>query len=413
MEAARDGLLVVGGSYAGMQVAASARAGGYAEPIRILSDESQPPYNRPPLSKGFLVGKIDLGALPLRGDAFYPDNAIELELGTRAASIDRASRRVTTEDGRHIGYERLVLAVGSRPRPLPWEGSDLAGVVALRTLADALQLRELLGEVATAVVVGGGFIGLEVASALTALGKQVTVIEAQSRLLARAATPPLAEYVAGVHRRRGVTLALDATVRRLIGDGQGRVRAVETGDGRRLAADLVIAGIGVVPNVELARQAGLACDDGILVDDHGRTADPSIFAAGECTRHPNDHAVGGSARLESVQHALDQAKAVGATLAGQPTRYGAVPWFWSDQHDFKLQIAGLAQDAERHVVRGDPASGRFSVFHFRSNALISVDSINRPAEHLLARKLLGARAAVTPEEAGDTGFNLASHLATG
>ncbi len=412
--AARDGLVIVGGCYAALQAAAAARAAGHTGPIRMLGEEACAPYQRPPLSKGFLTGRVDAEALPIRGAAFYAENAIDLVTGCRVVAIDRHGRAVQAADGRRFGYDRLVLATGSRPRRLPAEmpGAGLEGVLVLRTLPDALALRALLPDVGEAAVIGGGFIGLEVAAALSALGRRVTVLEAQPRLLARAATPPLAAQVAALHRRHGVALRLGTTARRFEADATGRrVAAVQASDGTRIPAQLVIIGIGVAPRVALAEAAGLACPDGIAVDACGRTADPAILAAGECALHPNPFAEGGRAiRLESVQHAQDHGRCVGAAAAGRPEPYAAVPWFWSDQHDWKIQMVGLAQGADRHVLRGDPDAGRFSVVHFRAGAPVAIDSVNRAAEHVLGRKLLAARAMFTPEQAADPGFDLASLL---
>ncbi|MGE0724061.1 MAG: NAD(P)/FAD-dependent oxidoreductase [Alphaproteobacteria bacterium] len=402
-------LVIVGGAYAAVQIAAAARAAGFAEPIRLVSAEPHLPYQRPPLSKGFLLGKVEADALPQRAAAFYRENAIDLVLGAPVEALDRQGRAVFTADGRRIPYGTLALATGARPRLLMTPGGELDGVLTLRTLDDSRAIRERLSSVGTAVVVGGGYIGLEVAAALATLGKKVTVIEAQGRLLARAASAPLADLVAEAHRARGVELRFHATLARIDGAG-GRVRSVETADGARLPADLVVIGIGVVPESGIAEAAGLPCQDGILVDRHTRTADPAILAAGDCVRHPNPFA-GRALRLESVQHAVDQGKVAGAVAAGREASYDAVPWFWSDQYDLKLQSVGLADGYDRHVVRGAPEGGRFSIFYFRGDRLIAVDSVNRPGEHMTGRKLLAGATALTPAEAADPGFDLASRVA--
>ncbi|MGE0714016.1 MAG: NAD(P)/FAD-dependent oxidoreductase [Alphaproteobacteria bacterium] len=396
-------LVVVGGSYAGAQVVASARAAGHDGPIRLVADEPHLPYQRPPLSKGFLLGKVEADALPIRVEAFYRENDIDLALGSRAVAIDRIARRVETADGSRIPYDRLVLATGAAPRLPPVPGIDRAGVVALRNLDDAIMVRDRLPEVGDVVVIGGGYIGLEVASALATLGKRVTVLEAGDRLLARASAP-LALHVAGIHRARGVDLRLRTTAAAIRGEGD-RVTGVETSDGTVLPADLVVVGIGVVPRTQLAEAAGLPCEDGIVVDRFASTADPAILAAGDCSRHPSAFA-GRSLRLESVQHAVDQAKTAGTVAAGRPTPYEAVPWFWSDQFDLKLQMVGLAEGWTRHVVRGDPESGRFSFFYYRDDRLVAIDSVNRPGDHIAGRRLLTAGRSPTPEEAADGGFDL-------
>ena len=401
-------LVIVGGSYAAVQIAAAARAAGFAEPIRLVGAEPHLPYQRPPLSKGFILGKVDAGALPQRAEAFYRENEIDLVLGAAVEAIDRTASMVTTADGQRIPYGILALATGARPRRLPVPGGDLDGVLTLRTLDDSLAIRDRLAGIGAAVVVGGGYIGLEVAAALTVLGKQVAVIEAQGRLLARAASAPLAAHVADAHRARGVDLRFGTTVARIEG-AAGRVRSVTTVDGAVLPADLVVVGIGVQPESDLAAAAGLPCDDGIVVDRFTRTADPAIVAAGDCVRHPSAFA-GRLLRLESVQHAVDQGKVAGATVAGKSVPYDAVPWFWSDQYDMKLQSVGLAEGFDRYVLRGAPAGGRFSIFYFRGDRLIAIDSVNRAAEHVTGRRLLSGATALTPAEAADPGFDLASRV---
>ena len=404
-----DGLVIVGGSYAAMQIAASAREAGYGEPIRLVSEEPVLPYQRPPLSKGYLTGKFAPAALPLRAEVFYRDNRIDLLLGKRVDALDLASGRVTLASGDRLAFDRLALATGTRPRPLPVPGADLAGVLFLRSLADADRLRPRLEAATSIVIIGGGFIGLEFASVAATLGKPVTVIEAQDRLLARGVSSQMAAFLTEIHRSRGVVLRLGTSVRALHGES-GRVRAVECGDGQRLDADLVLVAIGVVPNVELAVQAGLSCQDGLLVDRLARTDDPRVVAAGDCTRHPSAFA-GQLLRLESVQNATDQAKTAGAAVAGQDKPYESVPWFWSDQYGLKLQMVGLVQGHDRHAIRGAPDQRRFSIFYFRDDRLIAIDSINRAADHMLGRKLLALGRSPTPGQAADESFDLQTLLA--
>lgn len=403
------GLVIVGGSYAAMQIAASAREAGYAEPIRLVSEEPVLPYQRPPLSKGYLTGKFTPAALPLRAEAFYRDNRIETLLGQRAESLDLAARRVSLAGGGSLAFDRLALATGTRPRPLPLPGADLDGVLFLRSLADADRLRERLGGAGSIVVIGGGFIGLELASVAAAMGKPVVIVEAQERLLARGVSPQIAAFLADVHRSRGVALRLRSTVRDIRG-ANGRVQSVVCGDGETLAADLVLIAIGVVPNTELAGRAGLACQDGLVVDRFARTTDPLVVAAGDCTRHPSAFA-GQLLRLESVQNAIDQAKTAGATLAGQEKPYESVPWFWSDQYELKLQMVGLVQGSDRHAVRGSLEQRRFSIFYFRSGRLVAIDSVNRAADHMLGRKLLALGRSPTPQQAADESFDLQTLVA--
>ncbi len=402
------GLVVVGGSYAAAQIAASAREQGYAEPIRIVSEEPRGPYQRPPLSKGYLAGKVLPAALPLRSEAFYRDSKVELILGARAESIDLSGRSVVLSDGRRLAFDRLALATGARPRPLPVPGGGLEGVLFLRSLADADALRTRLAEATDVVIVGAGFIGLEFASVAVAAGKKVTVVEMQDRVLARAVAPGLAAFIADVHRAKGLDIRLGATVKEL--RGNRRVESVICGDGTSIRADLVLLAIGVIPNVELAQAAGLACQDGIIVDRFATTSDPRIVSAGDCTRHPSAYA-DQPLRLESVQNALDQAKTAAATISGVAKPYDTVPWFWSDQYDLKLQMVGLAAGHDSAVTRGTPSDGRFSVFYYRRGSLIAIDSVNKPGEHMLGRKLLTARLSPTPEQAADSGFDLQGLMA--
>lgn len=416
-----DGLVIVGGSYAGAQIAASAREAGFKGRIRIVSAEAHAPYHRPPLSKAYLLGKATRESLPIRGAAFYAEEKVELLLSTPIVAADRTNRTLTTSGGDTLKWDRLALATGARARTLPGAPDN---VLTLRDLADADRLRDAASAAQRVVVIGGGYIGLEAAASLRLLGKQVCVIEMQDRLLARGATPALATFVADAHRARGVELLFGA---RDVGfeHDHGVLKGVRahdvTGRAHVLPADLAVVGIGVVPNTELAAMLGLAVDDGVRVDVFSRCLDaasgeatPDIAAAGDCTRHPSrwNPVQGTELRLESVQNATDQAKTAGATLAGVEKVYDAVPWFWSDQFDLKLQMAGLSGVPDRSVTRGDPATNRFSLFHFRAGALTGVDSVNKPADHMLARRLLATHAALTPEQAADAAFDLRSVLPT-
>lgn len=404
---AGGGIVVVGAGQAGFQVAATLRAAGHAGRVRLVGAEPHPPYQRPPLSKGLLLGKTAPDRLLFRQPGYFAAQGIELDLGTVVTAIDRTAAEVVTACGRTLPYDRLVLATGTRVRPLPVPGVAHAGVRYLRTLDDALALRPAIAAARRVAMIGGGFIGLEVAAAVRLLERPVTVLEAADRLMGRVVAPVISAFYADLHRSRGVELVLDANVTAIEGDG-GQVGAVVLEDNSRVLADLVVIGIGVVPNVELAEAAGLACADGILVDAQGRTEDPRIFAAGECARHPNRFA-GGTARLESVQHAVDQAKVVGAALTGAPMTYDEVPWFWSDQYEVKLQMAGISRGHDLAVVRGKPTGGRFSVFYFKADRLLAADSINQPGEHLMARKLLRAQATgLTPAHVADEAFDLRS-----
>ena len=402
------GVVIVGAGQAGFQVAASLRAGGYQGQVRLIGSELHPPYQRPPLSKGLLLGKTEPDRLLFRQPGFYAVQAIELRLGQTVTAIDRAARTIATTAGETIPYGTLVLATGTRVRPLPLPGTDLEGVTYLRGLGDLQELGRRIEQARRVAVIGGGFIGLEVAAAVRMLGKPAIVLEAADRLMGRVVAPVISAFYADLHRERGVELVLGARIAALAGEA-GRVAAVVMADGSRHEADLVVVGIGVLPNVELAREAGLACADGILVDEHGRTDDPDIFAAGECTSHPNRFA-GGRIRLELVQNAVDQAKNVAAAILGRPEPYDEVPWFWSDQYEVKLQMVGIAAGHDAQAVRGDAATGRFSVCYFRAGRLVAINSVNRPGDHMTGRKLLTAGAALTPAEAADEAFDLKTAL---
>jgi len=390
-------VVIIGGGQGGFQVAASLRAEGYQERITLIGEEPGIPYQRPPLSKGFLLGKQEQRHAELRPPAFYETQNITLVTG-RAAAIDRASRRVTLNSGERIEYDTLVLATGARNRLLPH-----GNVLYLRTLVEATEIRQRLTSANDVVVIGGGFIGLEVAAAARSLNKQVTVIESQSRLMARVVAPVVSEYFRTQHEAKGVDVVLNA---KLSGINDEEVLLSER---TRRPADLVIAGIGVEPNVELARDAGLPVGNGITVNEYLQTADERVFAIGDCAESPNSYAssdAGALCRLESVQNAVDQAACVAKAIVGKRAPYGAVPWFWTDQYDIHLQMAGLPTGFDQVVTRGDPESRKFSVFYYRAGKLCAVDSVNRPADHLAARKLIGARATLRPDQAMDESFDL-------
>jgi 3-phenylpropionate/trans-cinnamate dioxygenase ferredoxin reductase subunit len=386
-----SGTVIVGAGQAGVQVAAELRAAGYAPPITLVGAETALPYHRPPLSKAYLTGEKSLDALQMRGAAFYVEQHITLMQGVAAAAIDAGARRVILEDGSALAYDHLVLATGASPRPLTCPGHDLEGVLALRGLADADALKTRLTSARSLVVVGGGFIGLEAAASARKLGKDVALLEMQDRLMARAVGPDLSRHFAETHAAHGVSLHFGEGAAEIIGQG-GRVVAVRTTAGRELPADIVLAGIGVNPNIELARAAGLATGNGIVVDTGQRTSEPSILALGDVCAFPEPRGHG-HIRLESVQNAVDQAKIVAASILGRPARYEAVPWFWSDQYDLKLQMVGLSHGHDAAEERGSRAENRFSIFYFKADRLIAIDSVNRPADHMRGRKLLAPGAA--------------------
>jgi len=403
------GVVIAGAGQGGFQVAASLRKAGYEGPVTLVGQEPGLPYQRPPLSKEWLAGGDGPERVHLRPEGFYAKQGIELVCGERVERVDRAARRAALASGRTLPYEHLVLALGSRARELSVPGAELDGVFTLRTVADAGELRERLGGAGDVVVVGGGFIGLEFAAAARRRGATVTVVEALERTMARVVSPEISRFYAARHEAEGAAVLLGTGVQALEGSG-GRVRAVVLADGRRLPADLVVAGIGIVPNTDLAAEAGLVVDDGIVVDEHLRTSDPAIWAVGDCARYPSVHA-GARVRLESVQNAIDHARCAAVGIAGAPEPYASLPWFWSDQHGAKLQIAGLTAAPEQAVLRGDVEAGSFSTFCFVGGRLAGVESVNRPADHMAARRLLGGGGTLTPEQAGDPAFDLKAHAA--
>ena len=397
-------MVIVGAGQGGLQLAESLRAEGWDGPIRLIGDEPHPPYHRPPLSKALLAGDTDAARLVIRGPDVFARKSIDLVIGTRVAAIDRAAREVVLADGRRLAYRGLGLATGARARRLALPGADLDGILTLRTLADAEDLKRRLAGARSLAVVGGGFIGLEVAAAARKAGVATTVIEALPRLMARAVSPTVSDWYAALHARHGARVLCATGVEGFLGEA-GRVVAVATSAGP-VEADLVVVGVGVVANDELARSAGLDCDRGILVDACSRTSDPAIVALGDCAarRLPD----GTLRRLESVQNAVEQAKAGAAWLMGREAPFTATPWFWSDQFDVKLQMVGLSAGADTHVLRGSPESGGFSVFHWRDGRLVAVDSVDRPQDHMAARKLLDRGATLDPAAVADPAFDLAA-----
>ncbi|MEU5537379.1 FAD-dependent oxidoreductase [Streptomyces sp. NPDC020362] len=403
---AARGVVVVGAGQGGLDTVASLRAKGYAGPVALVGDEPVLPYQRPPLSKGFVSGTVTAEELTLRTESFFEGLGITPVLGDRALTIDLARQAVQLASGAALGYDKLVLATGARPRTLPLPGMGLAGVLTLRTLADAEKLRRgLTGPARRVVLIGAGFIGLELASTARSLGHHVTVVEAQPRVLARALTPQMASWLAARHRAQGVRLLLGREVTALRAGASGRVGAVALDGSEQLSADLVVIGVGVLPHCELAAGAGLVVDDGIVVDQHLRTSDRAVYALGDCARFPSPH-LGRATRLESVQNASDQARCVAAAICGEPAPYTAVPSFWSEQYDLRLQIAGVTAGHEETVTVGDPDEGRFSVFCFHRGRLGSVESVNKPADHAIARRLLGTGTDLSPHDVRQPGFDL-------
>ena len=399
----RRSIVIVGAGHAGVQAAASLREEGADDAIVLLSGEPDLPYQRPPLSKAFLKGQMDRAGLPLRAEQFYRDKNVDLRLGVQAKRIDLAGKRVELSSGAAEPFDHLILATGARPRPFDVPGAGLEGVLGLRNIADAATIRERLGVGRRVVVVGAGFIGLEIAATALALGGDVTVVEI-ARPLGRAVSPSTSDFFLDAHKAFGARVRLGVGVEAIEG-ANGAVAAVVLGDGERLAADLVIVGVGVLAEDRLAREAGLACDNGIVVDGELVASDPAVSAIGDCAQFPH-HSAGQLLRLESVQNATDQAKCVARRLTGKPERYAALPWFWSDQGDLKLQIAGLSNGVDRWTLRGDPNNRAYAVFGFRGGALAVVETVNRGAEHMAARRIIGGHLPITPDEAADPAFDL-------
>ncbi|GJD96309.1 NAD(P)/FAD-dependent oxidoreductase [Methylobacterium iners] len=396
-------VVIVGAGQAGLQVAASLREAGYAGSVTLVGEEADLPYQRPPLSKAYLAGKTDAAGLALRAPGFFSEHRIEHRAGIRATAVDRARREVHVEGASPLPYEHLVLATGARVRPLPVPGADLEGVHALRSLADADRLKAALADAREIAIVGAGFIGLELAAICSARGLSVTVIEAAGRPMARAVSVDTGAFFRDAQAAAGVRFRFGAGVTAVEGEG-GRAVALALADGDRLAADLVLVGIGVIPNEEIAGEAGLAVGNGIHVDAFLATQDPVVSAIGDCARFPSRFADGAAIRIESVQNALDQGRCVAARIAGRPAAYDAVPWFWSDQGPHKLQIAGLPAPGDESVVRH--AETGFSVFRFRDGRLTGVESVDRAADHMAARRILAQAIALTPDQAADTACDL-------
>lgn len=381
-------IIIVGGGQAAGQAAASLRQEGFEGRITLIGEEPHIPYQRPPLSKQYLAGEQGLERVHLRPSKFYADKGIAVQAGVRVEAIDRAARRLTTSEGQALAYDGLLLATGSLVRRLQAPGAELDGVHYLRTIADADAIKADMAPGKTAVVVGGGYIGLEVAAVCAAAGMQVHVLETEQRVLQRVTTPAMSAFYQGLHESRGVQIHTSAQVTGFLGDG--RVAAVQCGE-RSFAADLAVVGIGILPDTALAEAAGLDCDDGILVDERCRTSDPNIYAAGDCTNHPNP-LLGRRLRLESVPNAMEQARVAAANLCGKEREYAAVPWFWSDQYELKLQMAGFSADGEQEVLRGDQAANQFAVFYLKDGAVVAADAVNSPKEFMLCRRLIGQKA---------------------
>ncbi len=401
-------VVLVGGGHAAAAFVNSVRRAGYEGPLTLISDEPVPPYHRPPLSKKYLSDSLPVEQILIRAAAWYDEQKVTLRLGTRVARIHREARCIELADGSRLDYAQLVLLTGARPRRLPADiGGDLQGVLLMRCLADADAMAPHLVAGRRLLVVGGGYIGLEAAAVAAGKGLQVTLIEAAPRILQRVAAPATADYFRALHRSHGVELREGVTLRRLLADG-ARVCGAELQDGQRIDADVVLVGIGVQPNVELAEAAGLTVDNGIVVDEHCRTVDAYILAAGDCCSFPFR---GRRIRLESVQNANDQAAAAAHGVAGKPMPYAALPWFWSDQYDTKLQIAGLNQGYDDAILRAGKSERSLSVWYYQGDKLLAVDAINDAAAFVTAKKLLERGASVPKAAVRDPAAEFKTWLA--
>ncbi|WNO52831.1 NAD(P)/FAD-dependent oxidoreductase [Stakelama saccharophila] len=394
-------VLIVGTGHGGAQAAIALRQNGFAGSITMIGAEEELPYERPPLSKEYLAGEKPFERLLIRPEKFWAERGISFRLGDRVTAVDADAHRVTTDQAAVLGYGTLIWAAGGEPRRLPCTGGDLAGVHSVRSRADVDAMMGELGDTARIVVIGGGYIGLEAAAVLTGLGKQVALVEAQDRVLARVAGEELSRFFEAEHRGRGVDVRLSTQVDCILGDG-GRVRAVRLHDGSELPCGMVIVGIGITPSVAPLVDAGAQGGNGVLVDARCRTSLPDIFAIGDCAYHRNAFADDALVRLESVQNAHDQAAVVAKALCGTEAAYAAVPWFWSNQYDLKLQTVGLSLEHDATVLRGDPDSRKFSVVYLKRGRVIALDCVNTVKDYVQGRKLVEARAMPDTAKLADT-----------
>ena len=402
-DAASSTAIIIGAGHAGGELAIALRNEGWEGRILLLGEEAHLPYHRPPLSKAYLAGSVEKSSLSIRPQMAYDKANVEFIGGVRVSRIDRANQRLELADGSQLAYDKLAIATGGRPRPLSVPNAAVAERCAnfhyLRTLDDVEQIRAQLAPGKRLAIVGGGYIGLEVAASAIAQGLQVTVLEALPRVLQRVTAAELSAYYERKHREAGVDIRTGVQVADLEVTGD-TVTAVLCADGSRLAADLVVVGIGLLANTELAAEAGLQVDNGILVDEHAQTSDPHIYAAGDCTNHPNA-LLGRRLRLESVPNALEQSRVAAANMAGKAKTYASVPWFWSDQYELKLKMVGLAEGFERLVLRGDPATDSFSAFYLKGDKVLAADTVNRPQDFIAAKRLVAEGIAVTDAQLAD------------
>jgi 3-phenylpropionate/trans-cinnamate dioxygenase ferredoxin reductase subunit len=403
----QDTIVVVGGGHAAAQVVDSLRREHFAGRLVLVGEEPVLPYQRPPLSKKFLAGELDAERLPIRPASFYESIHCELLLGTPVIAINTAARQLRLDGGGQLGYDQLVLAIGGHARPLPVPGAQLAGVHVLRTITDVNAIRAQIAPGKRVVIVGAGYIGLECAATFRKFGLDVTVFEMMDRVMNRVVAPEMSRFYSAEHATHGVTILTGSRVCAFAGETQ--VAAVECSDGTRVPADLVLIGIGLVPNTGLASAAGIHCDDGIAVDEHCRTSDPNVYAIGDCCSHPSPR-YGRRVRLESVDNAFEQAKTAAANICGRRVVHDKTPWFWSDQYELKLQIVGLCQGYDTVVLRGDPSSRSFSCCYLKNGELIALDAVNHGRDFMAARKLIAERAKPDPARLADPDLALKNTL---
>jgi 3-phenylpropionate/trans-cinnamate dioxygenase ferredoxin reductase subunit len=399
--------LIIGAGQAGLSAAAELRKRKYEGEITLIGDEPSAPYQRPPLSKAYLTGETPIDRLWLKPEAWYEKADVRVRTGERVTAIDRSASEVITGEGDRLSYDQLILATGGQARRIPLPGADLPGVFVLRNLAEADALSDALSTAKRLVIIGAGYIGLEVAASARKRGLEVTVLEAADRPMARTASALLSGWFGAIHRGYGVDLRVSAPVSAIT--GKTRADGVELADGEVIEADLVLVAAGLAPSTQLAEAAGIACQDGILVDAHARTDDPRIYAIGDVARFDLPR-YGRSVRLESVQNAIEQGKAAAASICGEPFDYDPVPWFWSDQYELKLQIAGLIEGADQMVRRGDPEEGKFALFHLKDGRLIACEAVNSAPEYMAAQRLIAMGARPDPERLRDSSVAMRDFL---
>lgn len=396
-----DAVVIVGAGHAAGQCVATLRQKQFAGQIILAGDEPWYPYQRPPLSKKYLAGEISAERLHFKPESFYAD--VDVHLNTCITEVVRANKTVRTESGNTINYDKLILATGSRPRVLPVDGTGLRGVHYLRTITDVDRIRADLKKGRSLVIVGGGYIGLEVAAVAVRMGLQVTVVEMEARVMRRVVSPQLSSFFQQVHEKNGVKFRLSTATCGF--SGRNHLEQVILDSGEELRADVAIIGIGVVPNTELAHDCGLETSDGVIVNDHCQTSDGDIYAVGDCTNHPNK-LLRRNLRLESVHNALEQAKTAAGNICGDDLQYAQIPWFWSDQYDLKLQIAGISQGYDLAVIRGDLGARSFSCLYLRNGVLVAIDAVNNPRDFMQSKTLIEKGAKIDPALLADTGRTL-------